>query len=723
MIDSREAARKDGHVVAEAGGFVGQHLADALVARSDEAARQRQSHGNASCREWHPGLGSDPQEKPAKAYRRLLLVNPTMDAIGAEFMMEDVPLRLEYLAAYIRPFVEHVAVVDLIKEKRPLAYFLRKHRPDLVGVTLNYISVHRTSLLLAAEAKQYGADVVYGGYLATALAAEFAAEQHVDFVVRGEGELTLRELVEGRPAKDILGLSYTRDGEVVHNGHRPNIEDLDSLPFPQRNRRRYEYNFPFADLEPDANTAYEMIITSRGCWGRCTFCTEPIMSRGKQRYRSPKNVIAEIEKLVRLHRGKRLRLFIADPNFGGDLRIAHELCDQLIEFRKRCATRVNLFVTVRTSTVAKHPDLVHKLCAAGVDYVFVGMESPKREDLKAIRKGGGAAEEQGKAVQFLRESGAAVMSCFLLGLPNQTEQDIYAMVDYARSLGLEDAYFAVMCPLPGSQLYDETKARGELLEPDHRKWKLYDLVIKHEHVSPEKMREICVRCNSKWYDDLMLPQAHRRWLRDGRRKRKLYDFASKFGLLLGFFQFLGDSKDELSALDTFMLVKEMPNERLRAFTTLHPIHEMFEMGRFLRILGDQKLQITLRFSEGRAVSWVLEAAGGRVHYVDCIDGHVGDATVSVNLDLRGGSPEPAAVARQILADNAGWRARLGVVRLVAATASEVGACFANRKLEDVRHRLRAPRHLLEDGIAWVRGRAGLARPAAAGVGEAPGHAN
>ncbi|HOX44340.1 MAG TPA: radical SAM protein [Myxococcota bacterium] len=643
---------------------------------------------------------------PRRPYRRLLLVNPQQDAIGAEFMMADTPLRLEYLAAYVRPHVEHVVMVDLIKEKKPLSYFLEKHRPDLVGVTLNYISTHRTALLVAAEAKRYGADVVFGGYLATALAAEFAAEPDVDFVVRGEGELTLRELVEGRPLTDILGLSYGRDGRLVHNEHRPHIEDLDSLPFPERHLRRHEYGLPFADLDPDANTAYEMIITSRGCWGRCTFCTEPGMSRGKQRYRSPDNVIAEIEQLVALHRGKRLRLHIADPNFGGNLRITHELCDKLIEFRRRCKTEVNLFVTVRTTTVANHPDLVEKLCAAGVDYVFVGMESPKKEDLKLIHKGDGDGEKQAQAVRFLREHGAAVMSCFLLGLPSQTEQDVFEMLDYARSLELEDAYFAVMCPLPGSQLYAETKARGDLLEPDHRKWKLYDLVIRHDHLSPEKMRELCVRCNSKWYDDLMLPQRYRRWQRDG-RKRKLHDFAAKFGILVGFFEFLGNNQDELSKLDTYMLVKEMPNPRLRAFTSAHPLQDILEMDRFLKILGDQKLQVTLRFTEGREVSWVLEAVGGQVRYVDCIAGHVSDATVSILVDLQQGSPAPRAVVKQILADHASWRARLDLARLVAAVASEVGAAAATRAQARVRQQVRVAGHRLEDGLGWLRGALGV----------------
>jgi anaerobic magnesium-protoporphyrin IX monomethyl ester cyclase len=627
-------------------------------------------------------------------YRRILLLNPTMDAIGAEFMMEDTPLRLEYLAAFVRPHVEHLEIVDLIKEHKPLSYFLTKHRPDLVGVTLNYISTHRSSLELAKEAKRYGADVVFGGYLATALAAEFAAEPTVDYVVRGEGEITLLELVQRHPLKEILGLTWSRGGVMHHNEDRPLVEDLDTLPFPERNRRKYHYALPFADLEPDANTAYEMIITSRGCWGRCTFCTEPMMSKGHQRYRSPDNVIEEIEQLVKLHRGKRLRLHIADPNFGGNIRITEELCDKLIAFRQRCETKINIFISVRTSTMANHPNLVSKLCQAGVDFVFVGMESPKAEDLKAIRKGGGGAKKQELAVKLLQENGAAVMSCFLLGLPGQTEKDIFELLDYARSLHLEDAYFAVVCPLPGSQLYDEVSSRGELLEPDHRKWKLYDLVMPHEHIDPPKMRELCVRANSKWYDDLMLPQAYRRYVAKGREKRKLYDYATKFTALMGFFSFLGENQDELSDLDMYALVQEMPNPRLRAFTTEHPLQEMFDMDRFLKLLGDQTLQVTLEFTEGRVVSWVLRAAIGRVEYVECIDHRIDDATVSINVSMMQGSPSPTSAIKRILTDNATPAASLHLARLVAATAGEVSALVLDRLESKARFRVGQVHHHL-----------------------------
>jgi magnesium-protoporphyrin IX monomethyl ester (oxidative) cyclase len=621
-----------------------------------------------------------------------------MDAIGAEFMMEDTPLRLEYLAAAVRPHVEFVEIVDLNKEKRPFEHFLGKHRPDLVGVTLNYISTHRSSLLVAAEAKKHGADVVFGGYLATALASEFAASPDVDFVVRGEGELTLIELAGPRPLSTILGLSYSEKGALRHNGDRPLIEDLDSIPFPERHLRKHQYALPFADLSPDANTAYEMIITSRGCWGRCTFCTEPMMSHGHQRYRRPEKVIEEIEYLVKLHPGKRLRLHIADPNFGGNIRVTEELCDRIIEFRQRCPMDIRIFISVRTGTMANHPRLVEKLCRAGVDYVFVGMESPNAEDLKRVRKlGGGDGAKQETAVRLLRENGAAVMSCFLLGLPGQTEESAFQMLAYARALGLEDAYFSVVCPLPGSELYDEVLARGDFIEPDHRKWRLYDFVMKHDNLTPDQVRDVCVRVNSKWYDDLMLPQAFRRYQASGGKKIKLHDYASKFGALVGFFQFLGDDQGEVTRLDPYVMVQELPNPGLKAFTSEHGLQEFLEMDRFLGILGDMLLQVTLEFTGGRQVSWVLKAKEGRVEYVECIHGRAEEADVSIHVSMVDGQPAARTVVKRILKDNASVRARLALGRLVAATASEAAMMLLRRLGAGARSRGLALRAKVSEG--------------------------
>ncbi|MBW1870788.1 MAG: B12-binding domain-containing radical SAM protein, partial [Deltaproteobacteria bacterium] len=386
------------------------------------------------------------------SYRRILLVNPLMEMIGAEFLMDDVPIRLEYLAAYIRKHVDWVELIDFNQGARPFSYYLQKMQPDLVGITANYMSVHKSTLELAAIAKLYGVDVVVGGYQATATADEMAQDPNIDFVVRGEGEATLLEIIQKKPLDTILGISYSKDGQLIKNEDRPLIEDLDSIPFPERALRKKPYVSPFMDLECDGSTGYDMIISSRGCWGKCTFCTEPLMSHGTQRYRRPEKVIEELEEIVALHKGKkRLRISISDPNFGGSVKVTEELCDHLIKFRARCDIDINFFISVRTNTVANHKRLAQKMALAGMDYVFVGMESPNKKDLQAIAKGGCSREKQEQAAKYLKDNGTAVMSCFLLGLPGQTEEDVLGLVDYGRSLGLTDCWFSVMTPLPGSR--------------------------------------------------------------------------------------------------------------------------------------------------------------------------------------------------------------------------------------------------------------------------------
>ena len=624
--------------------------------------RQKMEEGHLE----HPG--GAPGEN--RRYRRVLLVNPPMRPVGAEFMMEDVPIRLEYIAEYIRPHVSFVEIVDMTRDDRDLEFFLEKYQPDMVGFTANYISVHQNVLDLSLKAKRFGARVVAGGYQATACAQEFAAHEGIDVVVRGEGEQTMLELVENRPIDEILGITYESDGLVVENENRPLIQDLESIPPPDRTRRRSPYNLSFTDLEADSDTAYDMIITSRGCWGKCKFCTEPMMSSGTQRYRKPESVVAELGDIVRLHPGKRLRILIADPNFGGDMEIAESVLDHIIEFRRSCSSDLHFFISVRTETVANNPEFVRKMALAGIDYVFVGMESPRKEDLIALKKGGRGKINQEKAVQELRKNNIAAMSCFLIGIPGQTEEDILSLVDYAKSLDLADCYFAVMTSLPGSELYKDAEADGRLLQTDFTKYRLYKTQMAHDILSPAKIRELCIRCNTKWYNDLMLMQEHKRWKNNGKRKR-LHVFAKRFKILLDFLTFISEDADtEFDELDMAMFIRDLPNSELGDFTRRNPINEYLDMDRFLKILGNQKIQISVHTTDRKPISWVIKTDSGNVSYVDAINGQTTNPSIAINIDMGENALNPRTILAGIFNDNKDLRSKANLFRLAAAVSTE-----------------------------------------------------
>lgn len=612
-------------------------------------------------------------------FRRLLLVNPPMANIGAEFMMEDVPLRLEYLASYVRPHVDLVEVLDLANLPIDLKAEIRKHQPDLVGISVNYISTHANALKLAQLAKSLGTQVVVGGYQATAMVAQLALDPSIDYVVRGEGEETLRELLSPTPIAQVRGISYQLNGQVIHNPDRPLIADLDSIPFPDRRRRNRKYKLPFADLDSTVSTAYEMIITSRGCWGRCTFCTEGLMTDGVQRYRKPEKIIEELDEILSLHPGKRLRIHIADPNFGGKRRITEELFDRLIEWRKNNRRDVHFFVSLRPSAVSESRELVRKMVAAGIDYLFVGMESPNNATLKSVAKPGETRERQETAVRYLHEEGAEIMSNFLIGLPGQTPEDVLGLVDYAKGLELADCYFSVMTPLPGSVLYNEAKAAGNLLETDVTKYRLYDTVLRHDTMTRAQIRELCVRANARWYDDLMLPAEKRRAAAKG-NKRRLYDFAGKFTVLVNFFSFLGSSAgQEFSDITPVAMVGDMPNPKLRAFTEKNQLQDFIEMKRFLQILGNQRIQVTMQSGGQDIVTWEAVTTPQTVEYVAAVHGRPTEQpSMAVNIPMDPGSLTGKKMLQGILADNPSLQSRFNLLRLAAAAGGEMASFYVER---------------------------------------------
>ena len=217
-------------------------------------------------------------------FRNVLLVKAAGKQ-GLSFAFDLIPIGLEYIAAYIEPFVDAVRIVDLDKEREPFPYFIELYHPDLVGITMSATD-HRKGLQIAAMAKERGITTIVGGYHPTSVPDLMLSYPQIDMVARGEGEVTMKELVVSGSPEGIPGISYRDGADVTHNEKRAPIEDLDLLPFPARHLRHHKY------FGMDRSKEYDVIVMSRGCRGLCTFCCEPCMSKGRVRFRSPENVFA-----------------------------------------------------------------------------------------------------------------------------------------------------------------------------------------------------------------------------------------------------------------------------------------------------------------------------------------------------------------------------------------------------------------------------------------------
>jgi len=559
-------------------------------------------------------------------FRRILLVKPSGKK-GLSFAFDLIPLGLEYIAAYIEDAVEGVHTVDMEVEHESLQFFIDLYHPDLIGITMS-ATEHNEGLYLAEIAKKNGISTVVGGYHPTAVPELLLSLPQVDMVIRGEGELTMKELVEKGSPEGVLGVSYKRDGKIVHNKERPMIEDLDALPFPARRLRRYLYRSSERSGAIRGGE-YDVLMTSRGCWGRCSFCCEPSMNQGRLRCRSPENVMKEILEIMKYHEGKPLNILFVDPNFMGDPKRIGRLCDLLREHN----LDINFCALVRTDSMARNPELVKKMCEVGIIWFEMGIESSNMEDLNSTRKGT-TTKTHREAVRNIRENGGSAGGTFVIGLPNQTEEEIKRFPKYAKEIGLTAAAFGVATPFPGTEFYEELNEKGLIFETDWDKFDEMHSVYKTKYLSKEKIEELATYCMAKfWTLDTFIDQ-EKVFQKITQGKTSLVNFIRERVLNVSFLNNAGTElfKENFDRhLKVFL--KAYADPCVEAYSRKIGLHKVLEMSRFLNILGPQKIQCTLRYDE-ITISFIFKTTKKTVKYIRVIHGRQNDSTINFDFDLK-----------------------------------------------------------------------------------------
>lgn len=541
---------------------------------------------------------------------------------GLSFAFDTVPIGLEYIAAYIEDAVEDIHIVDMEMDRRSFHDLLNLYRPDLVCITMS-ATEHNEGLRLAKIAKESGASTLVGGYHPTGVPDLMLSYPQIDMVVRGEGELTVRELVEKGHPEDVLGVSYRKDGRIIHNEHRPVILDLDSLPFPARHLRQYLYK------TSDRNTDYDVLTMSRGCRNPCIFCCEPSMSQRRLRCRSPENVMKEILEIVEGRDGRSVNIMFSDPNFVGYPERVSRLCDLLIERN----LKVKFHAILRPNIIATYPELVKKMCEAGILWYEMGIESPNLKDLKQTKKGISTKIHR-EAVRNIRENGGSAGGTFVIGLPDQTEEEIRRFPVYAREIGLMAAAFGIATPFPGTEFYEDLDRQGLIFETNWDNFDEMHSVYRTKHVSNEKVEELATFCMAKfWNIDVFIDRAEVSQKRIG-QKPALMEFVRERVLDLHFISNNGVKlqKDNFgSHIKTFL--DAYPDPRVEAYTRKTGVHNVVEMSRFLRILGPNTVQCTLRLDD-TCISFIFKTTARTVEYIRVIRGRQEDSTINFDINLK-----------------------------------------------------------------------------------------
>ncbi len=317
----------------------------------------------------------------------------------------------------------------------------------------------KDGLKIAALARKLKPDlpIVWGGYHPSLLPEQTVAHPLVDYVVRGQGELTFQELLayfrgEGN-LESINGLTYKKDGRPVSNPGRPPV-DLDNfppVPYSLVEAERY-----FCDDDLSARTM--SFISSLGCPHECAFCCELAMFNRRWKGLSAERILDDVEKLVETYHLKGIHF--VDANFFVNPRRTRKVCEGFIKRNLKIpwAGSGTAFQLSRYS-----PELWELMRESGLNRVFVGVESGSSHTLETINKAAGVADVL-KLHELCRQYGVKMAFSIMVGFPFETAEDVDATMELVQKLNEPSRNymdpFAFFLPYPGSKLYPEAVKSG-----------------------------------------------------------------------------------------------------------------------------------------------------------------------------------------------------------------------------------------------------------------------
>jgi len=381
-------------------------------------------------------------------------------------------LGLGYLASTLRRAGHRVEVLDFERPAEEILAAARELDPILIGFSLIFQFYIRRFGELIRYLRGNGVECHFsmgGHYPTLSYRQTLETVPELDSVVRFEGELTLLELVNalctGAEWRGMDGIAYACEGQAVVTPARKLIEDLDSLPYPERN------------FEPDVVLGRRAmpLLASRGCSRTCSFCSIHTFYRtapGKVvRTRRPREVVME---MLWLHEERGITIFLFQdddfPLFGKAWhRWAGELVDEM--HHARLPGRVIWKINCRADAVA--PELFARMRDAGLYIVYMGLESGTEEGLSTLNKGITVEQNLG-AVRILKQLGIKFEFGFMLLDPSSTFASVHANVGFLRAIvgdGSAAATFCRMLPYDGTPIKDELertgRLRGDVCAPDY----------------------------------------------------------------------------------------------------------------------------------------------------------------------------------------------------------------------------------------------------------------
>lgn len=384
--------------------------------------------------------------------RKIVLVEPRLEGYHffSDFSLPRLGLPilgtiLKNIGYDVKIYVEDIAPID----------FHEVMKSDVVGITALTPTAPR-AYRLAKLFRENGRKVIIGGPHVSFLPEE--GLEYADYVVRGEGELIIKELLDSiyglKDIKEVPGVSYKENGKIYHNPNCKVVENLDELPRPDLNLIvGWERIFKNEKVYP--------IITSRGCPHDCSFCSVTTMFGRRYRFRSVDNVMDELLSIPR-----NSFVFFYDDNFTANTHRTKQLLKEIIGTNLKIGWSAQVRVEV-----GEDEEMLELMKESGCECVFIGFESVNPDTLKEYNKRQTLWQIK-KCISAFKKYGIRIHGMFVVGSDSDDIKTVKETIRFVSFMRINTIQICALTPFPGTKLFQQLLSENRL--PKSNNWEHHD---------------------------------------------------------------------------------------------------------------------------------------------------------------------------------------------------------------------------------------------------------